>query len=1092
MKFILALILVAFAMPIAAWSVGANPNPIAVAQPDGSTLQLRVRGDEWNHWISTVDGYHVIKNQQGVYEYAQLSRSGALVASGQKANNIGQRSNSELTLISKMTTAQLGPVTANALTKRAQAIQMVGQNKAASYTTGISGRFKLLVIMANFSDKQPSYESSLFEKSMNQTNYNGTGSFRDFYLENSNGQFDVFSTVTAWVTVPQTHNYYGPEAKWGEFAYQAVKAAYNSGVDLSAFDNDGDGVVDAVAIIHQGNGKESTGNATDIWSHSWSLSSAGYSSNSRKFGSVRVDNYIIQPELNGSTAEMASIGVVAHEFGHVLGAYDFYDTDDSDDVDHEGTGIWDLMDLGCYNGSPSGSVPAHHNAYTKIQFGWAQSTVLVTPGLVSLPPVISSQQVYRINTSTENEYYLFENRKKTGFDAYLRGEGMIVYHVDDNYITANGANNALNATDHRAMYVKPASGKMNSANCPFPGASNNIEFHDNTTPSMLAWDGSPTSKSITNIELQNDTVKFYFMALQDGLPQSFTGKLLNETQVQLQWEKSSVESPFMIAFNTTDSIGTPVDGKTYAVGDELTGGGQVVFVGDNPTSLVHQVEPGLTYYYRIWADKGTRYTSYLSAMVDGYRQIDFVIQNADGIPLEDATIECDEFNGVSDNKGLLRLYGDFPSTVLHRYVVKKEGFEDKWGVFTSVGSMEVAVDMIPLATWDSLSVKESVNGKSIDLAWNPVVDESFNLYQPFATSLNNWTMVDNDKLPTYSIGEIDFPNEGYTGSFIVFDGYDDSFFANNVAFDSYSGRQFLACVASPLSESSTKVANDDWIISPEITVNGDTWLSFYAASVTKEWGLERLTVLVSSEGVDIADFSKISAGTYMEIPTEWTFFKYDLSVYNGKKIRFALNCVSADAFMLMIDNIRLSNSEPIEKNVVAKSASLAARPLLSGKPLTKTEMPSLKSASSKVTTGTNDGSVYYQLYRDQTLIATLNGMGQTSYLDEVDGCGLLKYSVVAVDEATNNTAQSKVLSLRNCLSATSVYSENANGNYHLQLPDGVEEATFAIYNMSGQKVGQGQATEFQFQVDLSSFPKGIYTIKIWHIEGTEAIKVYKK
>lgn len=230
----------------------------------------------------------------------------------------------------------------------------------------------------------------------------------------------------------------------------------------------------------------------------------------------------------------------------------------------------------------------------------------------------------------------------------------------------------------------------------------------------------------------------------------------------------------------------------------------------------------------------------------------------------------------------------------------------------------------------------------------------------------------------------------------------------------------------------------------------------------------------------------------MQVPTEWDFYKYDLSVYKGKKIRFALNCVSADAFMLMIDNIRLSQTEPSEKNLVSKSASTAVQSVFTGKSLTKNVIPSLKAASNKVTASANDGAIYYQVYRDETLVATLNGMGQTSFVDEVDDCGLLKYSVVAVDGATNNTAQSQLLSFRNCLTATFVYSEETHGTYGLQLPDGVEEATFAVYNMSGQKVGQGQASDFQFTVDLSIFPKGIYTIKVWHIEGTEAIKVYKK
>jgi M6 family metalloprotease-like protein len=1078
MKHIFALFALLVATCFPAFSVGANPNPIEVLQPDGTTLQIKVRGHEWNRWTSTVDGYHVVKNSNGIYEYAKAYNSGIAEASGLKANNIGNRTDGERAFVRQMPTMQVGKLPASSKENMLKAAQMVSQNKSGTLLSVRSGSFKLLVIMANFSNTSVTHAAPKFELMMNEPNYQGTGSFRDYYLENSNGQLDVSSVVTAWVTVPNPHDYYGPEEKWGEFAYEAIKAAYNSGVDLSPFDNNGDGVVDAVAIIHQGKGQESTADETDIWSHSWTLASAGYSSTQRRFGNVRVNNYIVQPELNSNTQEMASIGVIAHEFAHALGAYDFYDTDYEVNGQQSGTGTWDLMDNGCYNGNPTGAVPAHHNPYTKIQLGWVSATVIDAPGWLNLPPIISSQTVFRVNTATANEYYLFEHRKKAGFDAFLRGEGMVVYHVDDAAIAKYGESNELNTTSRKAMYIKPAGGKLNNASCTFPGSNNISFFHDDTDPSMRAWNGGATNKSITNIALRDDTVRFYFMAYQNGLPKSFSGLLTNETEVELSWIRSNATSNLVVAYSPDSVFGKPVDGNLYSVGSLIPGGGEVVYSGNVETSVNHKVLPGLSYYYRVWAQNEIGYTSPMDTKVDGYKSILFFLANKDGAPIDDASVACGAYNGSTDKDGMLQFYGNFPTSQIHRFVVRKEGFNDYWGVFTSETSKSIRIDMVPLSVWEPMWVDKSINGKQVAFNWNPIVDDGFEAYQGFSSSIGSWTMVDNDKLPTYSFDEIDYNNEGDPLSFIVFDGYDDSFISKNVAVDSHTGRQFLACIASPVPSNKPSATNDDWLISPEIMVDSSAWLSFYAASISIDWGLERLRVLVSTNGEEITDFQLISPGKYMRIPTDWTFIKFDLSAYSGKKIRVALNCVSADAFMLMVDNIRITKAEPFETSSALKSLSFQNKRIGLDK-LQKTVATSstIEKSVRQFTpnqTNTVDGSISYHLYRGDDLVATLNGMSATTYIDHLPDCGLWSYRIVAVDNIYGNAVASASMTFRNCLSSSYYYSKASNGVVGIQLPDGVTEAEYNVFNANGQLLKSGYSVGFQFSIDLTSLPTSVY------------------
>ena len=114
-------------------------------------------------------------------------------------------------------------------------------------------------------------------------------------------------------------------------------------------------MLDGLAVIHQGAGQEATGNTSDIWSHSGTIYG-------KRIGGLEIRRYTIQPEQFGTGGPMSDIGVMAHEFGHNLGAPDFYDTDYSNSGgEYCGTGVWDLMAGGAWNGfgSPSsGDRPA--------------------------------------------------------------------------------------------------------------------------------------------------------------------------------------------------------------------------------------------------------------------------------------------------------------------------------------------------------------------------------------------------------------------------------------------------------------------------------------------------------------------------------------------------------------------------------------------------------------------------------------------------------------------------------------------------------------------------------------------------------------
>jgi M6 family metalloprotease-like protein len=230
-----------------------------------------------------------------------------------------------------------------------------------------SGNRKVCVLLIRYSDQAMNSGSiDTFYSNL----FNGGGAttltWKKYYQDMSNNtlnlQFDVYGPYTA----SNTHNYYGQNDLSGNDLYprelvaEAIDLANTAGVDFSQYDNDGDGYVDGIIIIHQGAGEEASGTTADIWSHQWNLSSPKY------YDGVYISNYSIQPEYV-FTALDSTVGVFCHEFGHVLGLPDLYDTS----YETDGVGEWSLMAGGSWNGSTgNGDVPAPLLAWERKQLGW--------------------------------------------------------------------------------------------------------------------------------------------------------------------------------------------------------------------------------------------------------------------------------------------------------------------------------------------------------------------------------------------------------------------------------------------------------------------------------------------------------------------------------------------------------------------------------------------------------------------------------------------------------------------------------------------------------------------------------------------------
>jgi len=484
--------------------IPAKPEFITYQQPDGSQINIKLNGDAAIHWATSADGYTLLSNVNGFYEYAKLDENNNLISTGIIASDENNRDISEITLL-------------NSIPKGLNFSEMQIQTKLSNYraakTDGNSvnsfppiGTGNFLVLMVQFPDFEFTNSVADFNNLMNQQNYGGIGSFKDFYYQNSYGLLTVNTLVDGIYVASNNHDYYGQNDEGGndmyvEDLFAEVIAIADDYIDFSQFDNDGDGVADAIYMIYAGTGEASSGVPNDIWPHN------NPSITPITVDGVVIDSYTCSNELNGTA--MAGIGTICHEFGHALGLPDFYDTDyEGSGGQAEGTGTWDVMCGGNSNGNEAS--PANHNPLSKQMLGWLVPQTIAQDGTYTLQPATQQDIAFVVEAESGVEGFYLENRQYEGFDYYLQGAGMLIYHADYAYIFEHFDDNNLNADpSHQGFDLEEADNEnTDETGDTYPGLTSNTSFTDETAPSSELWSGSNLAHPIVNITENNDDIVF--------------------------------------------------------------------------------------------------------------------------------------------------------------------------------------------------------------------------------------------------------------------------------------------------------------------------------------------------------------------------------------------------------------------------------------------------------------------------------------------------------------------------------------------------------------------------------------------------------
>jgi len=501
----------------------AYPDPVKINQADGTVITIILQGDERIKWAKTLDGYALLYNDDGIYEYAELDESGNLIPSGLKANDVEVRTADETSFLAN-TPKDLFFSRTQVSTMLQISNMMISDAVTAFPTTGIR---KLICILIGFSDLAFTETQADFDNLFNQIGYGTYGSVYDYYVENSYNQFFLTVDVAGPYTAAKTHAYYGEndangyDKHPGELVAEGVAFADAAGFDFSDYDNDGDGTVDGVYVIYAGYNEAESAPADCIWYHASSISGVAYDG-------VNISSYSCSAEYKGNSgSNISGIGNICHEFGHVMGAPDFYDTDYGESGGkYSGLGRWCCMASGNFNGNRD--CPAHYNPLIKSHyFGWVSVTTLNSQQEMTIKnPVENSDQYYKYHTTTAGEYFMFENRQQIGFDTELPGHGLIIYHAHKDVLTG-GINKthpqkfypvcANAGTEPSATpddYINPTSfDDISSMDTPFPGAGGKKEFTDATIPSSKSWASAATGFPIASITEDNTahTINLCFM-----------------------------------------------------------------------------------------------------------------------------------------------------------------------------------------------------------------------------------------------------------------------------------------------------------------------------------------------------------------------------------------------------------------------------------------------------------------------------------------------------------------------------------------------------------------------------------------------------
>lgn len=517
MKKLYLMLSMLFAFGAAANAVPAKKLQKVITLANGTQVSVELRGDEYLSWWEGTDGtaYRTTADD-AVFEAFDLE--------AQKPAAAARRARAEQGRVARLARVK------NSLKGADDKMRGLGGDHIT-----YKGVKKGLVVLVDFKNKKFAdghdleyYKNVINGKDFSDEEEGYVGSVRDYFLAQSNGQFELDFDVVGPVTMSKNYGYYGNDGAYqkDEKVYEMIKEACDGiqdKVNLKDYDWDGDGEADQVFFLYAGLGQASGGSAGTIWPHEselryWPCGVLSYSTG--KINTYACANEL-QPETQGSSRYIsAGIGTICHEFSHCLGFADMYDTTGSGGY---GMSVFDVMDQGSYNGN--GFVPCNYTAFERIYAGWVEAIELESPATVKDMKSVSDygRPFIMYNYKNTNEYFLMENRQNTGWDKGLYGSnGLLIVHV--NYVPSRWANNSVNSSAEKIQCCTVVNADGSRENTQYSlqgdlypyevkGVTMNDEFTDESEPAAKLYTKNSDNSyalgiPITQIKRSKGSVSF--------------------------------------------------------------------------------------------------------------------------------------------------------------------------------------------------------------------------------------------------------------------------------------------------------------------------------------------------------------------------------------------------------------------------------------------------------------------------------------------------------------------------------------------------------------------------------------------------------
>ncbi len=477
-------------------------------QPDGTWVDVLIFGDEYYQDVETPNGYTLIRDPvTNVICYAKLSVDGnTLLSTGVRVGtqdpfSLGLQPHLRIPAEMRRAKAQR----ARELAYAPEQQMLAARGMEALLGPPDDGNVVGLCLLADFSDQVATIPQSDVVNFCNQIGYNqngNNGSVRDYFFDVSDGDL----TYTHYVSP----TYYRPtnpfswyddcDEPWldrgKELIVEILDSMEDDGFDFSAYDSNGDNLIDAVNLFYAGS--TGCGWAEGMWPGSGAM--GGFSEDG-----VSVNRF----QLTGMGG-LLTIGTYCHENGHMICYYpDLYDYDD----DSRGPGDYCLM----ASGGPSTN-PTEVCAPLKVSSGWATVTELGAGATgLSLPAGTNTYYQYTrgFNVFFPGENFLIENRQQTARDASLPDAGLLIWHVE----TVWGDHNNQSRTEfgHYPYTVMQADNDWDLENDVNNGDSQDLYSSPGSTaltpctePNTNWWDGSNSGFSVTNVSAIGANMTFDF------------------------------------------------------------------------------------------------------------------------------------------------------------------------------------------------------------------------------------------------------------------------------------------------------------------------------------------------------------------------------------------------------------------------------------------------------------------------------------------------------------------------------------------------------------------------------------------------------